>query len=131
MTIPKNYHQQFVSANANELAEVIYRFNDLCRNTHNRFCLYLDMNGWEVFDQNLAVSVIRHSYRHLRDLSTDIRKIQNDFMYIGLGSFDRKYIRHAAGSARRLIKIYGYEKFTNLFPDYDPRKALEIMANCD
>lgn len=131
MTIPKNYHQQFVSRNANELAEVISCFNELCKNTHNRFCLYLDMNGWEVFDQNLAVVVIRHDYRHLRDLSIDIRKIQNDFMYIGLGTFDRKYFRLAAGSARRLIKIYGYEKFTYLFPDYDIRKAFQTMANCD
>lgn len=119
--MPKNFHEQFTSRNMYELANLMNAFNEL--NLRRQFCLYLDENGWEIFDLKVCVPVIRHEYRHIRDLIGDIRHLDRNLTTVGMWYScyviqDSRKIRPAVNYLKR---VYG-KQFYDLFPDYDNKE---------
>lgn len=128
--MPLNLHHQFTSRNHEEIATMISAFNEL--NQRDQFCLYLDSRGWEVFDMKACVTVIRHKYRHLRDLTHDLRQLDRDLYMVGSEYLRPNKMKGAkiAIYENHLKRIYK-DKFEILFPGYERRKKKEAMANCD
>lgn len=68
-------HEQLISRNRMELSEVVASFMDLNNTYHNDYSLYLDQNGWEVFDLRCGRSIIRHEFKHFNHLISDMKRM--------------------------------------------------------
>lgn len=127
---PKNNYQQFTSRNSNEIAALISAFNEL--NSLDQFCLYLDSNGWEIFDQKVCVAVIRHKYRHVQQVTKEIRQLTRDLIMVGSEyHFPHPRQYKVAVHEKHLKNIYGEKGFNILFPNYERRTKKKDLADCD
>lgn len=112
---------QFISRNIQELAEVIIRFRNLDSMYRGNLSLYLDSDTWEVFDIRRGIIIIRHDFKHVRQLCRDMRILSNDFANLGMVihtiSRGCKPSLSESVSLKHLYKIYGMDEylFTNKF----------------
>lgn len=128
--IPKNLHEQFLSRNHYELSLVIQAFHELMDIFPNRFALYLDSNGWEVFDMDFAKVVIRHKFKHLSAMRSDILELCRDFANIGACVSLRSAPKQkTCWSEKRLLRIYTEMEIYKMFPTYEQRKKAKAMAD--
>lgn len=128
--IPKNYYSQFIYMNREEFYQVITAFNELNEVCDNQICLYLDMYGWEVFDQRVGKTIIKHTYKHVRDLRLDILYLKHAMITVGCYLVSRKAVTSSVTSARkRLERIYSINELNLIYPNYESRKEVEAMAN--
>lgn len=117
---------QFISRNIMEIAEVIIRFKELNACYSNNLCLYLDASIWEVFDQRRGLTIIRHDFKHVRQLLEDMKKFTRDFT--NLCSANIRLSRHQTlklpevVSIKHLFKVYGHDHY--LFQNENIKKYI-------
>lgn len=105
---------QYISRNLVELAEVIARFKELNSNYCDNLCLYLDSKIWEVFDQRRAITIIRHEFKHTRQLLEDMRMFNRDFINVVAANYGyrgRNLKTSEVASIKHLYKIYGMDYY--------------------
>lgn len=113
----------FLSRNQQEIAEVISLFKELTSCYDNQLVLYLDQFDWEIFDTRCAIPVIRHRFKHLKNLREDLIKLRNDYINVGCAAF-RDYGRFSFSeviSIKRIYMLYGYDTYffkTKALQDY-------------
>lgn len=108
-------NSQFISRNIVEIADVIIRFRELNSCYSDNLALYLDATSWEVFDVRRSIVLIRHEFKHVRQLLEDMKQYKNDFVNLGVLNYSLSHsrtIKHAeAISVKRLYKVYGDDNY--------------------
>lgn len=125
--MPKNNYEQFTTRNMNELAEVIQSFHELL-SVSPRYTLYLDVNGWEVFDTDFGKSVIRHNFKNLKAMRVDIITLMRDLVNIGSAQYSNRIKSSVTWSEKHLLTIYSQYELNKMFPHYEQRKKIQVMA---
>lgn len=108
-------NSQYISRNIMDIAEVIIRFKELNASYSDNLCLYLDSQIWEVFDQRRGITIIRHDFKHVRQLLDDMRMFTRDFVNLGSANLRlsrKQTLKHPeAISVKHLYKIYGPDSY--------------------
>lgn len=102
-------YEQFISSNRNELAEVISTFNELNSVRQKNLCLYLDSHGWEVFDQQFFIVILRSDFKHVRTFIDEMRHIRQSVIEAGVIKYlpnPDKPTRVQSWAVRHLRKLY-------------------------
>lgn len=110
---------QFISRNANEIAEVFSQFQELNRIHHGNYVLYFDSRTWEVFDVLLATTVILHEPIHIRQLVIDMKQLANDITNVRLiGVANNRYNKQSQSCSLRNLKRFYPDNYTYFLPKY-------------
>lgn len=102
-------YEQFISSNRNELAEVISIFNELNAVRQKNLCLYLDSQGWEVYDQEFCLPILRSEFKHIKTLTDEMRHIRQSIIEASMIKYlptPEKPNRVQSWAVRHLQKIY-------------------------
>ena len=106
-------HDQLISRNALELADVIRSFHELNACYQDQFTIYLDSQVWELFDTRISKTIISHEFKHFNQFRSDMRKLQRDILNVTvLGqSLGRGYKPKPVDvwSIKAIIKLYGLD----------------------
>lgn len=76
-------NEQLLSRNHVEFSDMVYTFHELNSVYENQFSLYLDINGWELFDIRVGKSILRNDFKHFRQFTSDMKKLMYDFCNVG------------------------------------------------
>ena len=114
-------NEQFLSRNQNEIAMVISTFREL-QSVREHYVLYLDTNGWEVFDPITSKAVIRHSFKHLRNLIEDMKELRRAIVNVSCIQFNKsgKPDQVQSLAIKRLKRYYTNLEISNLC-FYEPK----------
>lgn len=77
-------HEQLLSRNQIEFSDMVYTFHELNSVYDNQFTLYLDSNGWELFDLRIGKSILKAEFKHFRQFTSDMKKLTNDICNVVL-----------------------------------------------
>lgn len=103
-------HEQLLSRNVIEFSDLVHEFQQLNQVYENQFTLYLDVNGWELFDMRIAKTIIRHEFRHFRQFITDLISLRNMICNAGMASLRLQRGKlpkaHETRAIKRLCRIY-------------------------
>ena len=106
-------HEQLISRNHHELAEVIRVFHELNESYQDQFCIYMDSQAWELFDTRVCRTIIKHSFKHFKQFKQDMMKLHHDIINVGCVAFSigryRKPKPSEVWSIKALLNIYGFE----------------------
>lgn len=106
---------QFISRNLVEIADVIIRFKELNHTYSDNLCMYLDSQGWEVFDTRRGLTIFRHEFKHVNRLLSDMKRLNLDFINVyslrSRLSRGRNPTVSEVASLKRIFRIYGYDKY--------------------
>lgn len=106
-------HDQLISRNAHELANVIRVFHELNECYRNQFCIYMDSQVWELFDTRCARTIIRHQFKHFNQFTQDMIKLKHDIINVGCVNAsigrNRKPKSTEVWSIKSIINLYGFE----------------------
>ena len=75
-------HEQLISRNVLELADVIRTFHELNDCYQNQFTIYLDSQVWELFDTRISKTIISHKFKHFNQFTSDMRKLIRDIINV-------------------------------------------------
>lgn len=108
-------YEQFISRNHSLLAQVISEFHELNGIMDDNLVLYLDQKYWEIFDTRRAIPIIRHEFKHLTNMLSDIKA-----MIRAVGEIEYCRMRVSSGknptttqscAFRKLFQIYGNDTY--------------------
>lgn len=103
-------NEQLINRNHVEFSDMVYVFLELNSVYDNQFTLYLDTNGWELFDIRTGKSIIHHQFKHFRQFTFDMKKLMRDIINVGSANIrvnrDRKPKPSEVWSIKSLLKIY-------------------------
>lgn len=106
-------HEQLLSRNVIEFSDLVYQFHELNSAYDNQFTLYLDMNGWELFDMRVSRPIIRHEFKHFRQFTSDMRRLYNDILNVSMANIscnrDLKPKPNHIWSVKYIIKKYSID----------------------
>lgn len=124
-------NEQFITRNFNELGRVILAFRELDEVYPQNLCLYLDKNYWEVFDIRCGKAIIRHDFKHLTQLSSDMKTIKLDIIQLGYYSIHPKQVKRqcAKWAFTRLSRIYSPSELK--YFTHGKNYETEIDTDCD
>lgn len=137
----KTNHEQLLTRNVIEFSDMVYVFHELNSVYENQFSMYLDSDGWELFDMRTAQTIIRHDFKHFRQFTSDMRKLKNDIINVGMASIRVNAFKlpkkHEVWSIKSLLKKYPitdkYIFSINLqkYLNYGFSKKIKVVADCD
>lgn len=108
-------HSQLLARNHVEFSEMISVFHDLNAVYDNQFSLYLDSNGWELFDIRTAKCIIHRSFNQFRQFTTEMVKLRQDIINVGLANIrvnrQQKPNKNESWSIKSLLKIYSVQDY--------------------
>lgn len=115
-------HEQLISRNHQNLAEVIQVFLELNDSYQGQFCIYMDSQVWELFDTRVAKTIFKHQFKHFNQFRQDMLRLKHDIINVGCVNWSigrgRKPKPSQVWSIKSLINIYGFEDkyfFSNPF----------------
>lgn len=73
-------HEQLLSRNKVEFAELVQIFHELNSVYNNQYSLYLDMDYWELFDLRVARPIIRHEFKHFNQFTSDMKRLYHSIL---------------------------------------------------
>lgn len=118
-------HEQFLSKYQYEIARMIQAFIELNSAYENQYCLYMDSDGWEIFDTRVGRPIFKGTIRQVGYLFTEMRKLTNDITAVFLCrsriNRNQRMKRTHFCSCKRLSKIYDLEDtyfFTERIKNY-------------
>lgn len=133
------HHQQLCNRNVIEFSDMCHQFHELNSVYDNQFTMYLDSNGWELFDLRIGRTILKNDFKHFRQFTSDMRRLMNNIVNVGMANIlVNRNIRpkqEHVWSIKALIKLYGltdtYLFNTNLqnYVNYGFKQKTEIMAN--
>ena len=134
-------HEQLISRNVLELADVIRSFHELNTCYQDQFTIYLDSQVWELFDTRVSRTIIRHEFKHFNKFRSDMRKLQRDILNVTvLGqSLGRGYKPKPVDvwSIKSILNLYGINDkyfFHNInlinYIKHGISKKTEVVADC-
>lgn len=134
-------HEQLLSRNAFYFAEMISVFQELNRLYLEQFTLYLDSDGWELFDIRVGRSIIRHEFRHYRQFIIDMRSLHRTMSCVAFASLRLQSGKlpkpHESRAISKLSRIYSLDDehlFSTHVQSYyihGINKKTETLADCD
>ena len=106
-------HEQLISRNHHELAEVIRVFLELNESYQDQFCIYMDSQNWELFDTRVCRTIIKHEFKHFNQFKHDMMKLRRDIINVGCVNYSigrqRRPKPVEVWSIKALINLYGFE----------------------
>lgn len=133
-------HEQLLSRNHIEFSELVMTFQDLNSVYDNQFTLYLDFQGWELFDLRIGKVIFRHKFQHFRQFTKDMLRLANDLTNLGMANIScnrgRRPKNSEIWSIKFLLRFYDiHDEY--LFNDnlrnylyYGFRKKEKDLADC-
>lgn len=104
-------HEQFITRSNFEFSNLINMFFELNSVYDNQFTLYLDTQGWELFDLRRARSIYRYDFKHIRQFTDDMRILSRDFLNLSSGTIHinrgKRPKSHETWSIKKLMRLYG------------------------
>lgn len=111
-------NEQFISRNIHELTQVLLAYRELL-DSASQMVLYMDKDSWEVFDPNVGRTIIRHDFKHLRDMTLDIKKFRQDLINVGCMFYrlsnNRQVKRQETWSYKSLQKKYSQQEIYRIY----------------
>lgn len=108
-------HTQLLSRNHVEFAEMISVFHDLNSVYDNQFTLYLDMDGWELFDVRTARTIFRRPFNQFRHFTSDMIKLRQDMINVGTANIrvnrQQRPNKNESWSIKSLLKFYSLQDY--------------------
>ena len=108
-------HTQLLSRNHVEFAEMISVFHDLNAVYDNQFTLYLDMDGWELFDVRTARMIFRRPFSQFRHFTSDMIKMRQDLINVGTANIrvnrQQRPNKNESWSIKSLLKFYSLQDY--------------------
>lgn len=117
-------HAQLISRNQSELAEVFSTFQELNAHYDNQLVLSLDSLGFEIFCLRTGRPIIRHEFKHFRQLVTDMRILSNTITLV----FSAR-IRINQGIRPKQYESFAIKRILKLYTLYDDYFFNEPMRN--
>lgn len=106
-------HEQLISRNHHDLAEVIRVFHELNDAYKDQFVIYMDSRSWELFDTRICRTIIRHEFKHFNQFKSDMIKLKHDIIKCRCVSWsighNRKPKSTEVWSIKAILNIYGFE----------------------
>lgn len=87
---------------------LISQFHELNEVYDNQYSLYLDVDGFELFDMRLGKSVFRSSFKHRKTFTEFLVRLKNDIIQVGCIKYRRDGKPSSAQSwaLKSLLKSY-------------------------
>lgn len=109
-------HEQLLSRNHVEFSDMVYTFHEINSVYENQFTLYLDSNGWELFDIRVGKCILKNDFKHFRQFIQDMKKLQNDICNVMLSG--QKLNRHQRPSKSEVWSIKALLQHYSLYDKY-------------
>lgn len=107
-------HEQLISRSNYELSQLVNIFFELNSVYENQFTLYLDTRGWELFDLRKAQVIFTYDFKHFRQFTEDMKRLNRDFLNLASGS-----IRINRGKKPKSIEVWSIKRLLNIYGDTD------------
>lgn len=132
-------HEQLISRNHVEFAQMVNVFHELNSVYDNQFTLYLDSTGWELFDLRTAKVILKNDFKNFNIFTQSMKRLMNDLCNVGVANQlvnrGRKPKNNMIWSIKSLLNYYPlddrYIYNTNLknYMNYGFKQKAKVMAD--